>query len=260
MALTNAGSEAEPVEQSSHSEVEQHSTKVLMLGALGVVYGDIGTSPIYAFREALVASSGGNVAQRGDILGVLSLIIWSLTIIVTIKYIMFVLRADNRGEGGVLSLMALARGSFPKRSALILGIGIVGASLFFGDAVITPAISVLSAVEGMNVVTPTFQPYVVPLTLVILAMVFAVQRFGTGGVGLVFGPVTAVWFLAIGLSGLNHIIADPEILWAVSPHYIVAFLINSPDVAFVTIGAIFLAVTGAEALYADLGHFGRKPI
>ncbi|RUT90791.1 KUP/HAK/KT family potassium transporter, partial [Mesorhizobium sp. M7A.T.Ca.US.000.02.2.1] len=176
MALTNTGSEAEPVEQSSHSEVEQHSTKVLMLGALGVVYGDIGTSPIYAFREALVASSGGNVAQRGDILGVLSLIIWSLTIIVTIKYIMFVLRADNRGEGGVLSLMALARGSFPKRSALMLAIGIVGASLFFGDAVITPAISVLSAVEGMNVVTPTFQPYVVPLTLVILAMGFAVQR------------------------------------------------------------------------------------
>ncbi|UDL89798.1 potassium transporter Kup [Mesorhizobium sp. PAMC28654] len=260
MALANTGSEAEPVEQSSHTEVEQHSTKVLMLGALGVVYGDIGTSPIYAFREALVASSHGNVAQRGDILGVLSLIIWSLTIIVTIKYIMFVLRADNRGEGGVLSLMALARGSFPKRSAVILGIGIVGASLFFGDAVITPAISVLSAVEGMNVVTPAFQPYVVPLTLVILAMVFAVQRFGTGGVGLVFGPVTAVWFLAIGLSGLNHIIADPEILWAISPHYIVAFLIHSPDVAFVTIGAIFLAVTGAEALYADLGHFGRRPI
>ncbi len=205
-------------------------------------------------------ASHGTVAQRGDILGVLSLIIWSLTIIVTIKYIMFVLRADNRGEGGVLSLMALARGSFPKRSAIILGIGIVGASLFFGDAVITPAISVLSAVEGMNVVTPAFQPYVVPLTLVILAMVFAVQRFGTGGVGLVFGPVTAVWFLAIGLSGLKHIIADPEILWAISPHYIVAFLIHSPDVAFVTIGAIFLAVTGAEALYADLGHFGRKPI
>lgn len=260
MALTNTGSEAEPVEQSSHPEIEQHSTKVLMLGALGVVYGDIGTSPIYALREALHASSGGNVAERGDILGVLSLIIWSLTITVTVKYIMFVLRADNRGEGGVLSLMALARGSFPTRSALILGIGIIGASLFFGDAVITPAISVLSAVEGMNVVTPAFQPYVVPLTLLILAVVFAVQRFGTGGVGLVFGPVTAVWFLAIGLSGLNHIITDPEILWAISPHYIVAFLINSPDVSFVTIGAVFLAVTGAEALYADLGHFGRKPI
>ncbi|RWN08423.1 potassium transporter Kup [Mesorhizobium sp.] len=260
MALTNAGNEAEPVEQSSHSEVEQHSTKVLMLGALGVVYGDIGTSPIYAFREALHASAGGNVANRGDILGVLSLIIWSLTITVTIKYIMFVLRADNRGEGGVLSLMALARNSFPTRSAVILGIGIVGAALFFGDAVITPAISVLSAVEGMNVVTPTFQPYVVPLTLAILAVVFAIQRFGTGGVGLVFGPVTALWFLAIGLSGLNHIMDDPEILLAISPHYIVSFLINSPEVAFVTVGAVFLAVTGAEALYADLGHFGRKPI
>ncbi|RWG64410.1 MAG: potassium transporter Kup [Mesorhizobium sp.] len=231
-----------------------------MLGALGVVYGDIGTSPIYAFREALHASAGGNVANRGDILGVLSLIIWSLTITVTIKYIMFVLRADNRGEGGVLSLMALARNSFPTRSAVILGIGIVGAALFFGDAVITPAISVLSAVEGMNVVTPTFQPYVVPLTLAILAVVFAVQRFGTGGVGLVFGPVTALWFLAIGLSGLNHIMDDPEILLAISPHYIVSFLINSPEVAFVTVGAVFLAVTGAEALYADLGHFGRKPI
>jgi len=259
MALAN-GAEAEPVDQTGHPEIEQHSTKVLMLGALGVVYGDIGTSPIYAFREALHASSGGDVANRADILGVLSLIIWSLTITVTIKYIMFVLRADNRGEGGVLSLMALARGTFSTRSAIVLGIGIVGASLFFGDAVITPAISVLSAVEGMNVVTPAFQPYVVPLTLLILAMVFAVQRFGTGGVGLVFGPVTAVWFLAIGLSGLKHIIADPEILWAISPHYIVAFLINSPDVSFVTIGAVFLAVTGAEALYADLGHFGRKPI
>ncbi|MDX8481292.1 potassium transporter Kup [Mesorhizobium sp. VK24D] len=260
MALANGGAEAETIDPSSHPEIEQHSTKVLMLGALGVVYGDIGTSPIYALREALHASSGGNVANRADILGVLSLIIWSLTITVTIKYIMFVLRADNRGEGGVLSLMALARGSFPTRTAIILGIGIVGASLFFGDAVITPAISVLSAVEGMNVVTPAFQPYVVPLTLLILAILFAVQRFGTGGVGLVFGPVTALWFLAIGLSGLNHIIADPEILWAISPHYIVAFLINSPDVSFVTIGAVFLAVTGAEALYADLGHFGRKPI
>ena len=260
MALANNGSEAETVEQSSHSEIEQHSAKVLMLGALGVVYGDIGTSPIYAFREALVASSRGHVAERGDILGVLSLIIWSLTIIVTIKYIMFVLRADNRGEGGVLSLMALARGSFAKRPAIILAIGIVGASLFFGDAVIPPAISVLSAVEGMNVVTPTFQPYVVPLTLLILALLFSVQRFGTGGVALIFGPIMAVWFLAIGLSGLKHIIDDPEILLAVSPHYIVAFLIHSPDVAFVTIGAIFLAVTGAEALYADLGHFGRKPI
>jgi KUP system potassium uptake protein len=234
---------------------------VLTLGALGVVYGDIGTSPIYAFREALVASAGGEVASREDILGVLSLIIWALTIIVTIKYILFVLRADNRGEGGTLSLMALARGSFsPARPVWILVIGMLGASLFYGDAVITPAISVLSAVEGMKVVTPTFDPYVVPLTLVILALLFAVQRFGTGSVGTVFGPITLIWFLAIGASGLSHIFDDPEILLAINPMYIVGFLTNQPEVAFVTIGAIFLAVTGAEALYADLGHFGRRPI
>jgi KUP system potassium uptake protein len=238
----------------------QQKLGVLTLGALGVVYGDIGTSPIYAFREALVASAGGEVASREDILGVLSLIIWALAIIVTIKYILFVLRADNRGEGGTLSLMALARSSFPVRPVWILVIGILGASLFYGDAVITPAISVLSAVEGMKVVTPAFEPYVVPLTLVILAVLFAVQRFGTGSVGTVFGPITLLWFLAIGASGLNHIFDDPTILCAINPAYIVSFLSNQPEVAFVTIGAIFLAVTGAEALYADLGHFGRKPI
>ncbi|SMH46379.1 KUP system potassium uptake protein [Mesorhizobium australicum] len=237
-----------------------HGMLALTLGALGVVYGDIGTSPIYAFREALVASSGGNVAEREDILGVLSLIIWALTIIVTIKYILFVLRADNKGEGGTLSLMALARGAFAHRPRWILLLGMLGASLFYGDAVITPAISVLSAVEGLNVVTPTFEPYVVPLTLVILAAVFAVQRFGTASVASVFGPVTALWFLSIGASGVVHIVDDPEILLAINPVYIVYFLANSPEVAFVTIGAIFLAVTGAEALYADLGHFGRRPI
>jgi len=243
----------------SHDRPDQN-LKLLVLGALGVVYGDIGTSPIYAFREALVASSGGNVAQREDILGVLSLIIWALTIIVTVKYILFVLRADNRGEGGTLSLMALARGSFASRPRSILLLGMLGAALFYGDAVITPAISVLSAVEGMKVVTPTFDPYVVPLTLAILAGVFAVQRFGTASVATVFGPITALWFLAIGASGLVHIADDPEILYAINPIYIVRFLVNSPEVAFITVGAIFLAVTGAEALYADLGHFGRKPI
>lgn len=261
MTLANIGGEAGTIEQPSEAaDHPSQDTKMLMLGALGVVYGDIGTSPIYAFREALIASSGGNVAQREDILGVLSLIIWALAIIVTVKYILFVLRADNRGEGGTLSLMALAQSSFKKPSLFILGIGILGAALFYGDAVITPAISVLSAVEGMNVVTPTFQPYVVPLTLVILAIVFAVQRYGTSKVATVFGPVTALWFLAIGASGVMHIVDDPEILLAVNPVYIIYFLMNSPEVAFITIGAIFLAVTGAEALYADLGHFGRKPI
>lgn len=240
--------------------VPQQGLSALTLGALGVVYGDIGTSPIYAFREALVASASGEIASREDILGVLSLIIWALTIIVTIKYILFVLRADNKGEGGTLSLMALARSSFSTRPLWILIVGMLGASLFYGDAVITPAISVLSAVEGIEVITPAFQPYVVPLTLLILAMLFAVQRFGTGAVGVVFGPIMLIWFLAIGVSGLNHIFDDPEILLAINPVYIVRFLVNQPEVSFVTIGAIFLAVTGAEALYADLGHFGRKPI
>ena len=194
-------------------------------------------------------------------LGVLSLIVWALTIIVTIKYVVFVLRADNRGEGGTLSLMALARGSLSERARRrILVIGICGAALFFGDAVITPAISVLSAVEGLKVVTPAFDPYVVPLTLVILAILFAVQRFGTGSVASVFGPVTALWFLAIGVSGLIHIADDPTCFCAVNPYYAVAYLISQPEVAFVTIGAVFLAVTGAEALYVDLGHFGRRPI
>ena len=260
MAHAGTGSEAQPAGQPNHAAVPSHNTKVLMLGALGVVYGDIGTSPIYALREALVVASGGETASREDILGVLSLIVWALTIIVTVKYITFVLRADNRHEGGTLTLMALAQSSLAKPSLFILGVGICGASLFYGDAVITPAISVLSAVEGMKIVTPAFEPYVVPLTLLILAIVFSVQRFGTGGVAKVFGPVTGVWFLSIGLSGLYHIADEPAILLALNPIYIVEFLVNSPEVAFITIGAIFLAVTGAEALYADLGHFGRRPI
>ena len=178
----------------------EHDIRLLMLGALGVVYGDIGTSPIYAFREALVAASGGGTAGREEVLGVLSLIVWALTIIVTLKYVGFVLRADNHGEGGTLSLMALARSSFASRPVLILVLGILGAGLFYGDAVITPAISVLSAVEGLKIITPAFDPYVVPATLVILAALFSVQRFGTGGVANIFGPVTAAWFLAIGAS------------------------------------------------------------
>ncbi|MEI9427967.1 potassium transporter Kup [Mesorhizobium sp. Cs1299R1N3] len=258
MALANSGSEAETVEQSSHAGVEQHSTKVLMLGALGVVYGDIGTSPIYAFREALHASPG--IATRVHVLGVLSLIVWALTIIVTIKYVAFVLRADNKGEGGTLSLMSLARSAYPKGARLILVIGLCGAALFFGDSIITPAISVLSAVEGLTVVTPTLDAYVVPVTLVILAILFSVQRFGTGKVAAVFGPVTALWFLAIGVAGIYHLMDDPSILLAINPYYAVAYLASTPTAAFVTVGAVFLAVTGAEALYVDLGHFGRRPI
>ncbi|HTV70104.1 MAG TPA: potassium transporter Kup [Rhizobiaceae bacterium] len=235
-------------------------TRVLVLGALGVVYGDIGTSPIYAFREALHASASDGIATREDVLGVLSLIVWALTIIVTIKYVGFVLRADNRGEGGTLSLMALARASYKKRSGAILAVGICGAALFFGDAIITPAISVLSAVEGLRVVTPRLSEFVVPITLAVLAGLFAVQRFGTASVASVFGPITALWFIAIGIAGLLHIADDPTVLYAVSPYYAVVYLFSQPEVAFITIGAVFLAVTGAEALYVDLGHFGRRPI
>lgn len=257
MAIEGSAEDARPPQPASE---HSHDVRVLMLGALGVVYGDIGTSPIYAFREALVVSAADGVAGRDAVLGVLSLIVWALTIIVTVKYVGFVLRADNRGEGGTLSLMALARSSFANRSYAILVVGILGAGLFYGDAVITPAISVLSAVEGVKIVTPTFEPFVVPLTLLILAILFSVQRFGTGRVATVFGPITALWFLAIGYSGLIHILDDPEILLALNPWYGLSFLIHSPEVAFVTVGAIFLAVTGAEALYADLGHFGRRPI
>ncbi|RJG44658.1 MULTISPECIES: potassium transporter Kup [unclassified Mesorhizobium] len=261
MAHTNLGTEADPIQQAAPASEHSQNAGILMLGALGVVYGDIGTSPIYAFREALVASaSRGPIASEEAVLGVLSLIVWALTIIVTVKYIIFVLRADNRGEGGTLSLMALVQAVLKKRSRIVLALGMAGAALFFGDAVITPAISVLSAVEGMEVVTPAFDPYVVPLTLLILAILFSVQRFGTGRVATVFGPITLLWFIAIGISGLIHIADAPTILYALNPIYIVDFLADSPSVSFVTIGAIFLAVTGAEALYADLGHFGRKPI
>lgn len=260
MAIEGSAEDAQAAPVTSEHQEHSHDMRLLVLGALGVVYGDIGTSPIYAFREALIAASGDGVAARDAVLGVLSLIVWALTIIVTIKYVGFVLRADNRGEGGTLSLMALARSSFANRSKGILIVGILGAGLFYGDAVITPAISVLSAVEGIKVVTPAFEPVVVPLTLLILAILFSVQRFGTGKVATVFGPITALWFLAIGYSGVMHIIDDPEILLALNPWQGIMFLVRSPDVAFITVGAIFLAVTGAEALYADLGHFGRRPI
>ncbi len=258
MALANKDGEVEPVDQQPSAEADKHAMPTLMVGALGVVYGDIGTSPIYAFREALHSSSGPFVPE--NVLGVLSLIVWALTLIVTVKYVAFVLRADNKGEGGTLSLMALARSAYPNGAKFILGIGLCGAALFFGDAVITPAISVLSAVEGLEVVTPAFDSYVVPITLVILAVLFSVQRFGSGRVAVVFGPVMALWFLALGIAGLLHIWDDPSILFAINPYHGLIYLIDEPDVAFITVGAVFLAVTGAEALYVDLGHFGRRPI
>ncbi len=258
MALANNTGEVEPVDPQQPAEGDKQGMPILMVGALGVVYGDIGTSPIYAFREALHAS--GEAVSRSDVLGVLSLIVWALTLIVTVKYVAFVLRADNKGEGGTLSLMALARMAYPKGATVILGIGLCGAALFFGDAIITPAVSVLSAVEGLEVVTPAFDPYVVPITLLILAGLFSVQRFGSGKVAVVFGPVMLVWFVSLGMVGLSHLIDDPSVLLAINPYYAVYYLATTPTGAFITVGAVFLAVTGAEALYVDLGHFGRKPI
>jgi KUP system potassium uptake protein len=243
------------------TEPAGHANKhlpILVLGALGVVYGDIGTSPLYAFREALHASGG--VATPREILGLLSLIIWALTTIVTIKYVAFVLRADNKGEGGTLSLMTLASNAFAKRPFWILALGLIGGSLFLGDAIITPAISVLSAVEGLEVVQPQLKQWVVPLTIVILLALFMVQRFGTAKVSVVFGPITAIWFLALGISGLTHIIETPTVLMALDPTRGIAFLVNHAGISLLVLGAVFLAVTGAEALYVDLGHFGRRPI
>jgi KUP system potassium uptake protein len=259
MIDTPASRESASRQAPGHSDESAAPLRTLVLGALGVVYGDIGTSPIYAFREALHAS-GAPVVSRSDVLGVLSLIIWALTLIVTVKYVLFVLRADNRGEGGTLSLMALARAAYPRAAGFILVLGVCGAALFFGDAIITPAISVLSAVEGLKVATPTFEPYVVPITLVVLALLFSVQRFGTGRVANVFGPVTALWFLALGLVGAFHIADSPSVLLAVNPYHAVVYLFDQKEIAFLTIGSVFLAVTGAEALYVDLGHFGRRPI
>ena len=254
-------------------DVARASFWTLALGSLGVVYGDIGTSPLYAFREAIIAASGPQHYEgirlgheelvRGNVLGVLSLILWSLIIIVTLKYVLILLRADNNGEGGTLTLMALASRSVArvtKVASFVALLGIVSAALFYGDAVITPALSVLSAIEGLDVETPAFHNYVVPATIVILVVLFAMQSRGTAKVAALFGPVMSLWFIAIAVPGVMHIAADPGVLWAFSPYYGVAFLLQHGMIGLVTLGAVFLAVTGAEALYADLGHFGRGPI
>jgi KUP system potassium uptake protein len=246
---------AAATEQAGHAT---SNLPLLVLGALGVVYGDIGTSPLYAFREALHASGGHGAPE--SVLGLLSLIVWSLTMVVTVKYVGFVLRADNKGEGGTLSLMTLASNAFEKRPTWILALGIVGGALFLGDAIITPAVSVLSAVEGIEVVAPDLTPWVVPITVLILLGLFMVQRFGTAKVSTVFGPVMALWFIVLGVSGLIHIFDAPQVLQALNPILGVQFLYQHAGIAIVVLGAVFLAVTGAEALYVDLGHFGRKPI
>jgi KUP system potassium uptake protein len=232
----------------------------LTLGSVGVVYGDIGTSPLYAFREALRPVSHDGV-DRTEIIGLISLFFWALTIIVTIKYVIFLLKADNDGEGGTLSLLSLVTKSVSeKRAGLLFLIGVVGASLFLGDAMITPALSVLSAVEGLKFVAPGMHEFVVPISVVILVCLFAVQSRGTGAVSAFFGPITAFWFLVLAGMGIYHIQDDFSVLAAFNPYYGVWFLIHSGFVGFIVLGSVFLAVTGAEALYADLGHFGKAPI
>ena len=233
----------------------------LILGVLGVVYGDIGTSPLYAMRAAVSHFEDGGV-EAWEILGLLSLIIWSLILTVTVKYVVFILRADNRGEGGVLALMALAQRSVENprlRWALAL-IGIAGACLFFGDGIITPAISVLSAVEGLKVVSPHLEKAVLPISVVILVALFLVQYRGTAKMGAVFGPICAAWFLVLGVLGLWEVLHNPGVLAAISPHWAITFCLHYKFAAFIAFGSVVLAVTGAEALYADMGHFGRRPI
>ena len=232
----------------------------LALGSVGVVYGDIGTSPLYAFREAVMAASGHGAVTRADVLGVLSMILWALIVVVTIKYVLILLRADNNGEGGTLSLTALAARALGRRTPFVMLLGVIGAAMFIGDSMITPAISVLSAVEGLKLVTPAFQGYVIPLTIVILVALFAVQSHGTAGVATFFGPIMVVWFIAIAAAGLLHVADDPGVFAAINPWYAITFVSSHVTIGLVTLGAVFLVVTGGEALYADLGHFGRKPI
>jgi len=232
----------------------------LVLGAIGVVFGDIGTSPLYAFKESVAAAAAGGPVTRDIIIGVLSLILWSLVLVVTAKYVFILLRADNKGEGGTLTLVALAQRAMGKRRGVVLMLGIIGAGLFYGDAVLTPAISVLSAVEGLKLVAPTLESYVVPVTLGILTALFLVQSRGTGRVAAFFGPVMLVWFMALAVAGALHIADDPEVLTAINPLHSIMFFFDHPSVSLAVLGAVCLAVTGAEALYADLGHFGAKPI
>jgi len=241
------------------------STKVgfwsLALGSIGVVYGDIGTSPLYALREAVLAATGSeNSVTEQIVFGILSLIIWALLLVVTAKYVLILLRADNKGEGGTLALMALASRSLMRRGGLVVLLGIISGALFYGDAIITPALSVLSAIEGLKVVTPAFDAYVVPLTVLVLVSLFAVQSRGTASMAAFFGPIMMFWFAAIAAAGIWHIGQSPKVLLAFNPWYGVNFLLHHGIIGFYTLGAVFLVVTGAEALYADLGHFGRGPI
>jgi len=237
----------------------------LALGALGIVYGDIGTSPLYALRECFTGPHGIAPTQE-HVLGVLSLIFWALIIIISVKYLLFVMRADNRGEGGILALMALVmqrpRGSQEPRPGrpLLWMLALFGAALLYGDGLITPAVSVLGAVEGLSVATPLFEPFIIPITLIIIVALFLVQRHGTGSIGIVFGPVMCVWFVVIAVLGVKEVVHNPAVLWAFSPVHGARFLLENGAHGYLVLGAVFLVVTGGEALYADMGHFGYRPI
>ncbi len=246
---------------SPNSRPSERKTAWLALGALGVVYGDIGTSPLYTLKECFSAASG-LTPTRGDVLGILSLIFWSLIVVVSAKYVFFLLRADNRGEGGTLALMTLVveKMGAGRNRRLAVALGMVGAALFFGDALLTPAISVLSAVEGLKVATPVFEKWIIPLAVLVLVALFAVQWRGTEKVGGLFGPVMVIWFATLGGLGLVSIVETPEVLEAVNPGHAVSFFVQHQLIGFLALGAVVLAITGVEALYADLGHFGRKAI
>jgi len=245
--------------------VNQHrpssSLAALTLGAIGVVYGDIGTSPLYALKE--VFAHGHVPLTPQNIYGVLSLVFWTLTVVVSIKYVALILRADNNGEGGLIAMLALASQAVKDRPVLrkrLLMVGIFGTAIFFGDGVITPAITVLGAIEGLEVAAPGLHHYIVPLSLVVLTLLFLVQRHGTATVGKLFGPVMVLWFAVLAVLGLSQIATNPAVLAALSPTYALAFLLGHPGIAFIALGSIVLCVTGAEALYADMGHFGKRPI
>ena len=253
---------AEAAADKEHGEADTTAGfGALTIGSIGVVYGDIGTSPLYGFREAINAASGSDgVPTEPAVLGVVSLILWALIIVVTLKYVVILLRADNNGEGGTLALMALAQRAIGKKIAAIVALGIISGALFYGDAVITPALTVLSAIEGTRLVTESFEPYIVPLTMAILLLLFVVQSRGTARVAAFFGPIMCVWFAVIAAAAINPIIQQPQIFLALNPFYAISFMLHHGLIGFITLGAVFLAVTGAEALYADLGHFGKRPI
>ncbi|AXI04109.1 potassium transporter Kup [Aquirhabdus parva] len=246
----------------TESTIKSPHTSMMALGALGVVFGDIGTSPLYALTTCF-HSDGGIPIDHANVLGILSLIFWSLMIVVSLKFAIIIMRADNKGEGGIMALLALNLHNpkfGPKMRNILIALGLFGAALFFGDGIITPAISVLSAVEGLSVGTSVFTPYILPITISVLIALFMIQRRGTAAVGRYFGPIMLLWFITIGLIGLNKVIEHPAILALVNPYWAIHFFVIHPMTAFITMGAIVLTITGAEALYADMGHFGRRPI